>query len=174
MKIVAVNGSARKGNTYTVMQAYLKGAEGKHEIEWIYPDQLKMACCTGCGACQCKNGCVADDDTNTTVDKLINADLILFATPVYWWGMTAQLKLLIDKCYCKASYLKEKKVAVLITGGSPVEHEQYELIRRQFECMAKYLKWDLLFVKSYFAYGKDDMKKDAAALEDLTALGAQL
>ena len=44
------------------------------------------------------NGCVAADDTNRVIDSLVDADMIVFGTPVYWWGMTAQLKLVIDKC----------------------------------------------------------------------------
>ncbi len=49
------------------------------------------------------------DDTNVTIDTIAAADMILFATPVYWWGMSAQLKLIIDKCYCRGLQLKGKK-----------------------------------------------------------------
>lgn len=63
--------------------------------------------------------------------------MILFATPVYWWGMSAQLKLIIDKCYCRGMQLKNKKVGTIVVGGSPVDSIQYELIDKQFDCMAK-------------------------------------
>ena len=43
-----------------------------------------------------------------TIDKIAAADMILFTTPVYWWGMSAQLKLVIDKCYCRGLQLKRK------------------------------------------------------------------
>ena len=95
MKIVIINGSARKGNTLTAINAFIKGAAEKNEIEVIAPDKLHISPCKGCGACQCHKGCVDQDDTNSTINKLVEADMILFATPVYWWGMTAQLKQVI-------------------------------------------------------------------------------
>ena len=114
MKIVIINGSARKGNTLTAINAFIKGASEKNEIEIIEPDKLNIAPCKGCGVCQCSKGCVDKDDTNPTIDKIAAADMILFATPVYWWGMSAQLKLIIDKCYCRGLQLKNKKALAFI------------------------------------------------------------
>ena len=128
MKIVIINGSARRGNTLTAIDAFVKGASEKNEIEIIQPDRLHIAPCKGCGACQCYKGCIDQDDTNPTIDKITAADMILFATPVYWWGMSAQLKLIIDKCYCRGLQLKNKKVGTIVVGGSPVDSIQYELI----------------------------------------------
>ncbi len=78
----------------------------KDKGENVYIDSLTYE---GCGVCQCSKGCVDKDDTNPTIDKIAAADMILFATPVYWWGMSAQLKLIIDKCYCRGLQLKNKK-----------------------------------------------------------------
>ena len=128
MKIVIINGSARRGNTLTAIDAFIKGASEKNEIEIIQPDRLHIAPCKGCGVCQCYKGCIDQDDTNPTIDKITAADVILFATPVYWWGMSAQLKLIIDKCYCRGLQLKNKKVGTIVVGGSPVDSIQYELI----------------------------------------------
>ena len=116
MKIVIINGSARKGNTLTAINAFIKGASEKNEIEIIEPDKLNIAPCKGCGVCQCSKGCVDKDDTNPTIDKIAAADMILFATPVYWWGMSAQLKLIIDKCYCRGLQLKNKKVGTIVVS----------------------------------------------------------
>lgn len=159
MKIVIINGSARKGNTLAAINAFIKGASEKNEIEIIEPDKLNIAPCKGCGVCQCSKGCVDKDDTNPTIDKIAAADMILFATPVYWWGMSAQLKLIIDKCYCRGLQLKNKKVGTIVVGGSPVDSIQYELIDKQFDCMAKYLSWDMLFKKSYYATARDELEK---------------
>lgn len=174
MKIVVLNGSARKGNVYSAVQTLTAAAGAKHEVEIIDTDSVNVSPCKGCGACQCYKGCVAKDDSNMVVDKIVSADMIVFATPVYWWGMTAQLKTVIDKCYCKGAQLKGKKVGVIIVGGASVNDPQYELINTQFSCMARYLSWDILFSKAYSATAKDDLAKDTAAMEELKVLGEGL
>ena len=108
MKILVLNGSPRKGNTLTAINSFVKGVSCEHEVEVVDTYKLDVSPCTGCRACQCYKGCVAKDDSNMIVDKIVNADLLVFATPVYWWGITAQLKMVIDKCYCKGAYLKNK------------------------------------------------------------------
>ena len=174
MKIVIINGSARKGNTLTAINAFIKGASEKNEIEIIEPDKLNIAPCKGCGVCQCSKGCVDKDDTNPTIDKIAAADMILFATPVYWWGMSAQLKLIIDKCYCRGLQLKNKKVGTIVVGGSPVDSIQYELIDKQFDCMAKYLSWDILFKKSYYATARGELEKNKDSMNELEGIGKNL
>lgn len=174
MKIVIVNGSARKGNTRAAIEAFARGASEKNEIDVIEPEKLHIAFCKGCGACQCYKGCVDQDDTNPTIDRITAADMILFATPVYWWGITAQLKLVIDKCYSRGLQMKNKKVGTIVVGGSPLDSIQYELINQQFGCMAKYLSWDLLFQKSYYAVSKEDLAKNTSALKDLEDIGRNL
>lgn len=174
MKIVIVNGSARKGNTFAAIEAFYEGAKATHDIEVLQADKLKIDFCKGCGACECYKGCVDQDDTNPTIDKLVAADMIVFATPVYWWGMSAQLKLVIDKCYCRGAQIKGKKIGVLVPGGSPVDATQYELIRKQFECMAQFLDWDLLFFKPFYATGKDEIKNNETLVKELVELGAKL
>ena len=174
MKIAIINGSARKGNTLTAINAFIKGAAEGHEIEVINPDKLNIAPCKGCGACQCHKGCVDKDDTNPTIDKIAGADMILFATPVYWWGITAQIKQVIDKCYCRGMQMKNKKVGIIVIGGAPVGNSQYDLIKGQFDCIAEYLSWDVLFYKPYSANAKDELAKDPEAMKELEELGKAL
>lgn len=174
MNIVMINGSARKGNTLTAINVFKKGLANCHEIDIINPDQLNIAPCKGCGACQCHQGCVDQDDTNSTINKIVAADMIVFASPVYWWGISAQLKLIIDKCYCRGLQLKGKKVGVIIVGGSPTDNIQYQLIKQQFQCMAQYLSWNVLFHQSYFANSRDDLSNNKQALSELGKLGQQL
>ena len=66
----------KKGNTLTAIEAFVKGASEKNEIEIIEPDKLNIAPCKGCGVCQCSKGCVDKDDTNPTIDKIAAADMI--------------------------------------------------------------------------------------------------
>lgn len=170
MKIVILNGSPRKGNTVTAISAFAEGAKS-HEIEIIDTYKLKVGPCMACNACECYKGCVAKDDTNWIVDKLVDADMVVFATPVYWWGMTAQMKLVLDKCYCKGAQLKNKRVGVIVVGGSSEDNIQYQLLRDQFGCISEYLGWDIRFHLSYYASAKDDLAGNEKALAELRAAG---
>ena len=174
MRIVIINGSARKGNIYSAINAFVENAKEQNEIEIIQPDKLNIAPCKGCGACECYKGCVDKDDTNPTIDKIVAADMIVFATPVYWWGMTAQTKQVIDKCYCRGAQLKGKKVGVIVVGGAPVGNVQYKLIEKQFECMANYLSWNLIFSKSYSATKADELGKNVDVIAEIKVLAMNL
>lgn len=93
---------------------------------------------------------------------------------INWWGITAQTKLVIDKCYCRGAQIKGKKIGVLVPGGSPVDATQYELIKKQFECMASYLDWNMLFYKPFYAPEKDAIKNNADLVKELKELGSSL
>ena len=174
MKIVIVNGSPRKGNTVAAIDAFTEGASVKNEVEIINTNKLNIKPCQGCNACQSHPWCIYQDDTNETVKKLVAADMIVFATPVYWWGMTAQLKLVIDKCYSRGRELVNKKIGVIIAGGSPVDSMQYTLINQQFELMAKYLRWDIVFSKSFFATERTELQNRQDELAELKEIGVKL
>ena len=174
MKILVLNGSPRKGNTVTAITAFAEGAKLNNEVEIVDTYKLKVSPCMGCEACECSKGCVASDDSNMIVDKMVAADMIVFASPVYWWGITAQMKLVIDKSYCRGAMLKGKKIGVIIVGGDSVDGEQYKLIRGQFKCISEYLDWTILFHKDYSAYGTGDLAKDTNALKDLKSVGEEI
>ena len=174
MKVLVLNGSPRRGNSLTAIHAFEDGAKAKHNVEIVDTYKLNVGPCLGCGACQCQNGCVAKDDSNMIVDKIVEADVVVFVSPVYWWGITAQLKMVIDKCYCRGMQLKDKKVGVIIVGGSPVDDEQYSLIRGQFGCISKYLGWNILFHKDYYASDRNDLAGNTEALRELREEGERL
>lgn len=88
--------------------------------------------------------------------------------------MSALLKLIIDKCYCKGLHLKNKKVGVIVVGAARVGSIQYELINKQFQCMADYLFWDMLFIKSYSASDRADLSNNTNAIAELKELGSNL
>lgn len=174
MKILILNGSPREGNCVAAVNALTEGISDSHDVEVIKAHDLSIDPCMACELCECQFGCVCEDDTNMITEKMINADMIVFTSPVYWWGITAQLKLVIDKAYSRAVYLKDKKVGVIVVGGAAVGSEQYDLIRRQFICISQYLDWDILFHRDYSASLKDDLLKDTAALSELKAEGERL
>ena len=172
MNILVLNGSPRKGNTYTAINTFVEAAKERNEIEVVNTYDLKVSPCMACGTCKMQDGCVKDDDSNLIVNKMVKADMILFATPVYWWGITAQMKLVIDKAYCKGSSLLNKKIGLIVIGADSTESEQYALIGGQFKCIAQYLNWEILFHLNYSAAEKDDLKNNPDALEEIRMQGA--
>lgn len=145
MKIVILNGSARKGNTYACVKAFSEGAGVENEIDIIEADKVDVSPCKGCGACICTNGCVAKDDSNAVVDRIVAADMIVFASPIYWWGITGQLKTIIDKCYCRGTHLKNKKYGLILCAGSSTDDIEYELIKNSLT------KWEDIWLGIWFS-----------------------
>ena len=84
VKILVLNGSPRKGNSVTAINAFAEGAKAKNEVEIVDTYKLNVSPCMACGACECNKGCVAKDDSNMITDKAVNADMIVFVSPVYW------------------------------------------------------------------------------------------
>ncbi len=71
-------------------------------------------------------------------------------------------------------HLKNKKVGVLVVGAAPTGSIQYDLIDKQFQCMADYLSWNVLFMKSYSASDRTDLSNNAEAVAELKELGKRI
>jgi len=100
MRILAVNGSPRKGgNTQVLLEAVLEGirAAGSHEIEVIRLNDLLFRPCQNCGGCTKKGICVLQDDMTPLYDKLLASDGIIVASPIYFYGVSAQTKAFLDR-----------------------------------------------------------------------------
>ncbi len=98
-KVLIISASPRKnGNSDLLCDEFAKGAsEAGHEVDKIRLAEKKIGFCTGCYACRKLNRCVQNDDANDLVEKMLSADVIVLATPVYFFSMDAQLKALIDR-----------------------------------------------------------------------------
>ncbi len=102
MKIVAFNASPRKkkSNTDRILQPFLEGArEAGAEVETVYLYEKKIKPCLGCFDCWLKTPgrCIQKDDMPELLEKMLEADVRVYATPLYVFGMTAQLKLFFDR-----------------------------------------------------------------------------
>jgi multimeric flavodoxin WrbA len=103
MKVLAFNGSPRKkGNTETLLETVLKGAASKGaETRLINLNELNIKGCQGCDACKKKVGaCVQKDDLSPLLQEMKDADTLLLGTPIYWYHVSAQFKILVDRLYC--------------------------------------------------------------------------
>ena len=172
-KLLLVNGSPRvKGNTEEALNI-LKEEASKNfcEVTTINIVDYSIKGCIGC--CSCKlgnNKCsLENDDMAMLLKKVEDADYIVFGTPVYWWGMTSQLKQFLDRFYSKLTIFQnlKKKVGILIIGAAPVSDKEYDLISSQMECICRYLNWDFVFYERYSAIFPGEILKDNKNLESL-------
>jgi multimeric flavodoxin WrbA len=100
LRILAIMGSPRiKGNADLLLDEALKGAQSQHaEFEKIVVDKLKIAPCREYYGCLEDGNCVIRDDMDDIYPKLISAEALIVASPIYFYGVSAQLKALIDRC----------------------------------------------------------------------------
>ncbi|WP_206428088.1 flavodoxin family protein [Collinsella aerofaciens] len=102
MHIVVLSGSPRKGaNTDTMVEAFAETArEGGNTVEVVRVASKKIAGCLGCQYCFAHGGvCVQKDDMANVIESLKDADMVVFASPIYWFDITAQEKAAIDRLY---------------------------------------------------------------------------
>ena len=122
MKITILNGSPRKENTAAMAEAFAEGArEAGHEVEILQVGKMKINGCLGCEYCHTKGEgkCVQKDDMDKVIPAYMDSDMLVFATPIYYFDMTAQLAAAIQRVYCIGKPAKASKAAMLISSGSP-------------------------------------------------------
>lgn len=122
MKIAVFNGSPRQENTAAMIRAFREGAEAAgHEVEEYHVGRMKIAGCMGCMYCKTKGEgvCIQKDDLEKIMPAYAEADLIVFASPIYYFTMTAQMEAAIQRVFCIGKPTKAKKVALLLSSGSP-------------------------------------------------------
>jgi multimeric flavodoxin WrbA len=123
-KVLILLGSPRKkGNSATLAERIAAGAEAAGaEVEQVYINGLKISPCQSCYACQKPDstGCAVDDDMQPLYLKLKEADAWVWASPVYWFNMSAQTKLVMDRMFALGAYKinpAKKKGAVAMSFG---------------------------------------------------------
>lgn len=101
--LVVLGGGRRGGNTEQLTDAFIRGAEDAgHRVEKISLAKTEIKGCLGCNACRYGKPCVQKDGFNEMVPKIKAADLVVFASPLYFWTISARLKAFIERFYCIA------------------------------------------------------------------------
>lgn len=103
-KILIIQGGGRpKGNTAQLVESFQRGAEeAGHSVEVISLLQNEVKGCLGCNACRYGKPCVQKDSFNDLVPKIKGADLLVFASPLYFWTLSSRIKAFIERFYCIA------------------------------------------------------------------------
>ncbi|MDR3110038.1 MAG: flavodoxin family protein [Planctomycetaceae bacterium] len=144
--ILVLTGSPRKGgNSDLLADAFVAGAKraGNTVTKYTTADK-NIKGCTACNACFSKGtACVFHDDFNELATLVEKAEMIVFATPLYWFSFPAQLKAAIDKFYSFFVAKRELKIAqcVLLVCGEDDKESSFAGLVKSYELVANYLNW---------------------------------
>jgi multimeric flavodoxin WrbA len=156
MNIMTVLGSPKKkGNTANVLALLEEMIPKNHEIDRLNIVDCDIRGCLGCLTCQGipdEMGCVQKDDALRVFERIISSDVVIYATPLYCWSFSSQMKALIDRHLCLAtghdtpeykSLVNGKRTVLLVTCAGPIENNA-DLIQQIFDRLNDYLQCDVI------------------------------
>ena len=183
MKVLSLLGSPRKqGNTATLLSAFLKGLSesGEHEIREVSLQALDLHPCRNCDACRrmVDRHCVIDDDMQRLFPAFIEAQMVILASPIYWWSISAQLKLFIDRLYGldaekHPQFFSGKKVVLVFTHYEEEPCSGAEISLAMFKEIADYTQMQIVGDLRYSS-GTAHVQECPDKLAEATALGRAL
>lgn len=119
-KVLILSSTPRRGgNSDLLCDEFLKGAQDAgNEVEKVLLREKKIGYCNGCGACsELKKPCPQRDDAGEIVEKMIGADVIVMATPVYFYTMCAQMKCMIDRSCARYTEITNKEFYFILAAA---------------------------------------------------------
>ena len=143
MNILILSGSPRRGgNTDLLVEAFVKGTSQKHHVEVVSVHDYKVNPCMGCNACFRSEHhlCAQKDDMAMIYEKMAHADMLVIASPVYFYGLSAQLKAVIDRCHNPVrDTFPIKQMALLLVGAATLS-ELFDSILVQYQLCLNFFK----------------------------------
>ena len=142
-KIVVITGSPRKnGNSATLADNFIKGAEeAGHTVVRFDAAFKKVHPCIACNKCGMDGPCIFKDDFEFVRENIVDADAVVFATPMYYFGISAQLKAVIDRFYAINGKIHRPKKAVLLMTYANSAASEAEPIKKHYKVLLNYLGW---------------------------------
>lgn len=172
MNITILNGSPRKnGNTRIMAEAFARGAkESGSQVTIIDAADRQVRGCLGCEYCFSHEGkCVQKDDMGGILEILDETDVLVFASPIYWFDMTAQIKAVIDRMYARAAVgFHFSRTVLLLNAGAD---EVFDAAIAQYRATLDYLKWEDLGIIAIPNMERKGSMKESPRLEEVYRLG---
>ena len=144
MNIIVLQGSPNKnGSTAILVEEFMRGArQAGHAVERVDVADADIAPCTGCVACGYEGPCVQQDDMDALRRKILAADMLVFATPLYYYGMSAQLKIVIDR-FCSANYsiTGKRMKSALLTVAWNGDSWTFDALMAHYQTLVRYLSF---------------------------------
>jgi multimeric flavodoxin WrbA len=178
MRIAVITGSPHKnGTSASLADAFIEGAESRgHQVFRFDAAFEDINPCMACDICiENKGNCVHDDSIDKIRAKILKADLIVLVTPLYYFGISTQIKTVIDRFYAFNDELisSSKKSILLATGGDDYEWTM-DAIELHYRTICRYLKWEISgMILAKGVYKKEDIEK-SDYLNHARKLGASL
>lgn len=168
-RIVVLVGSMRKGgNTDLLAQSFAEGASRNNIVEIVSVANYKVNPCVGCNSCFSREGnqCFQNDDMYKIYEKLKIADMVVIASPVYFYGISAELKAIVDRLHTPMrNEFQIKKLALLLVGAATLP-ELFDAIKLQYQLVLNFFHLEdagMVLVKGVKDIG--DIKKTQAIKE---------
>ena len=143
MKIVILSSSPHlKGTSSLLVDEFIRGASS-HEIIRHDVAFKNIGPCLGCDRCMMNGPCIQDDDMKVILDDLLECDMVVFASPLYYFGMSAQLKLVIDRFYSRNGRLQRKHLkSALLSTCFDSNEDAMKGLKLHYEILVDYLNLD--------------------------------
>ncbi len=179
--IMVIKGSPReKGNSSILADQTAEGAKAAGaQVESFSLHRMDIRPCDACDTCQETGVCVLRDDMQVLYPKLVEADAIVIASPIYWFTVSAQTKLFIDRWYAlessQGNALRGKQFGILLTYGDsdPYSSGAINAIRT-FQDMMRYIGANIAGIVYGTAMDVGDMQKQPELMERAYKLGQKL
>lgn len=142
MKIVVLLGSPnRQGSSHLLAECFRQGAqEAGHTVAIIDVAHADIHPCTGCIHCGYEGPCAQKDDMEEIRAKILDADMMVFVTPLYYYGMSAQLKMLIDRfCAFNSSLHSKHMKSALLTVAWNSDDWTFDALEAHYKTLVRYL-----------------------------------
>ncbi len=182
-RIVIVKGSPReKGNSAILADKVAEGAKAAGAyVESFYLHGMDISPCDACDACHTEpfGGCVVSDDMQLLYPRILDADAIVIASPVYWFTVSAQTKLFMDRCYALVDadgyLLRGKKIGIVMTYGDsdPFDSGAVNAFRT-FQDAYRYVGAEIVDMVYGSADAAGDIQENAEIVAQAYALGQKL
>ncbi len=177
MKIIIFQGSPnRRGSTYLLADSFRQGASSAgHTVEMIDAAHANIHPCTGCVRCGYEGPCVQKDDMDEIRQKILSADMLVFATPLYYYGMSAQLKTLIDRfCAFNASLTRKHMRSALIAAAWNSDSWTFEALAAHYKTLVRYLDFKDMGMILGGGCGTPSMTRSSRYIQQAYELGKNL
>lgn len=177
MKIIILMESPnRNGSTSILANEFRKGAEESgHTVELIDVAHANIHPCIGCVRCGYDGPCVQKDDVGTIRSKLLGADMVVLSTPLYYFGMSAQLKAVVDRfCAYNGSLTGKHLKSALLTVAWDTEESTFDALISHYRAIVRYIDFEDCGCILGYGCGTPAMTRESRYPEEAYLLGRSL